>query len=244
MKFLTLATMAFYATLSAACTETVVVVQDHYGECSLELQCPGTTICLDGVCTQPTEPVLACEQNEWMAEGSRWYCHCEGDNCIGTDIEPWSCPFDLLSDTSNEGCGIQCHDHFWLMKDMLLIDRLASPPTIIIDQGQGVVTCTQYVDLNPAQFITDGVSVLVDPNNPRVIKTTYFLTRPARIRTYLHYEGDTEWFLVSWSQFKQDQGGGAYGYFLPNTRVYWRLEAYNDEDEIVDSYENLILTPP
>lgn len=217
-----------------ACTE--VVVEDHYGECTADEQCPGTSVCLDGICVEPEEPVPACERYDWMGNNSTWYCWCQGENCGGTDIYPWSCPFDLLSSPGDTICGIQCHDHFWLSESMLLIDRYEDPPMIVIDEGHGLVTCTQYANLTPLWFFT--ASSLVDLADNRLVHISSVLSRPAivvssyRINdgswidggfTLTYSEPDSEGRLWQVGQFSFPLAREA----LPSgTIINWRLEAH------------------
>ena len=196
LKLLFIAAFVFGIANTVACTtDTKVVIEDHYGECMADEQCPGTSVCLDGICVEPDEPAMSCDQLDWMGYNSTWYCWCDGDNCIGTNAElPWSCPMDLLEDT--QVCGVQCHDHFWLSDDMIFIDRLGNPPRIVIDDGNGVVTCTQYADVSPLRFVRSQtrMSLSVDAaNNTQSIVINFQLTHPGIVFAQYRFNPGDQW---------------------------------------------------
>jgi hypothetical protein len=215
----------------AACTETEVVIEDHYGVCTADEQCPGTYVCQQGYCVEPEEPVAACEPYEWMGNNSTWYCWCDGDNCAGPSIElPWSCPFDLLDDPSSEVCGIQCHDHFWLGKDMIFIDRLGDPPMVVIDNGNGLVTCTQHVDTSPLRFVRSQTAAYSSPANG-VAGVDLRLTHSAMVIVSYRFSPTGTWQYGGFFFTNSIPGGPTHagnirqGGYAPGTTIYWHLQA-------------------
>lgn len=230
----------------SSCIETGVVDNDHCGVCTTDNQCPGTSECLDGICVEPEEPVADCEQYDWLEQNSTWYCWCEGDDCIGTDAElPWSCPIELLDDSTNDQvCGIQCHDHFWLADDTIFINRLGDPPTIVIDDGNGVVTCTQYVDISPLRFVRSETRIFADPLDDHVVQIDYRMTAPAIIEVFIRYNEDSPWINGGLAFTYSDQNHGAvrYGFhpeesYPSGTTTYWKLEAHRDiNNELMDTW--------
>ncbi|MBP6859776.1 MAG: hypothetical protein KBC69_04130 [Candidatus Magasanikbacteria bacterium] len=244
----------------AACTETEVVVNDHYGVCTADEQCPGTYVCQDGICIEPEEPpqsVADCATYEWAGRETPWHCWCEGDNCIGTDAElPWECPLDLLDSDPNDGvCGVQCHDHFWLDAQAVGLDPNTSPPSLTFDVGNGVVTCTQYVDISPLRFVRSQTEIYLDAPDGRTVQIDYRMTAPAIVEVFIRYNEGAQWingglaFTYTFPGGPTNIGGVRYGFrpeesFPSGTTTYWKLEAHRwINNELFDTWTGSITLP-
>lgn len=230
MSYRILFLLALVLANTAACTE--VVVEDHYGECTDDDQCPGTSVCLDNICVEPEEPIADCEPYEWAGERTPWHCWCEGDNCIGADGElPWECPLDLLDSGPSDGiCGVQCHDHFWLDAEVVGLDPNTSPPSLTFDVGHGVVTCTQFVDLSPLRFVRSQTAIFSDPTNSRVVGVDFRLTGPGLVVVSYRTNQGNPWMYGGYaftfsSQNLTNIGNIRYVGFASGTTIYWQLEA-------------------
>ncbi len=190
----------------AGCTEAVV--NDHYGVCTTDQQCPGTSLCLDGICVQqisltcaelgcpsgtecvddvcmePKPATADCDPYQWMTN-SQWYCnYTQGEPAP----EPWICHLNTTDGTANDGsCNIQCAEgDFWLPTNEFTIDANGSPPSLKTDYYGREFTCTQYAYIPPES--TCGITVQVphslsvfspaDSNNERMIWFDFVKTGP------------------------------------------------------------------
>lgn len=234
--------------IMSGCTDTQMVIEDHYGECTDDTQCPGTSVCLDGVCVELVEePTPDCAPYEWAGRDTPWHCWCEGNNCIGTDAElPWSCPLDLLDSDPKDGvCGVQCHDHFWLDASLVNLDQNTSPPSLMFNLGNGTVTCTQYVDMSPLRFVRSQTRIYTDSPDGRTIQIDYRMTAPAIIEVFIRYNQGSPWINngLSFTSSDQNLGGTRYGFrpeesFPSGTTTYWKLEAHRYiNNELFDTWE-------
>lgn len=250
--------ICLYTLAASGCTDNqTIVVNDHYGVCTSDSQCPGTSVCLDGVCVDLEEPPPDCEQYDWAGRQTPWYCWCEG-NCIDTDAElPWSCSLDLLDEDPHDGvCGVQCQDHFWLDAETVGLDPDTSPPSLTFDIGTGVVTCTQYADISPLRFVRSGTIAYLLATNNRVVNIDFKLTKPGVVMVNYRTNPGNPWiyggvaFTYSMPPIVNNIGNIQY-YFpiggLPaGTRTYWRLEArahVNDFSPNNDIWEGSIDLP-
>ncbi len=202
MKSYILCLFAALLAFAGGCTNHEVVVEDHYGQCTDNSQCPGTDKCMDSVCVEQVSqpPQGDCADYEWMA--TEWSCACQGTNCIGTDQTPWTCNFDVLDSNPSDGlCEIQCHDHFWLSQNDMTINPDSSPASLTIDQGNGVVTCAQYhvaptvtIDIPDDTITATSAFIVITFSEP----VEYHLQVTAPTGFTDHYDGTSD--------------GGGYGY--------------------------------
>lgn len=242
-------------TALAACTDTEVIVNEHYGVCMTDGECPGTSVCLDGVCVEPEEPTSYCQPYEWAGRNTPWYCWCEGGDCIGTEQSElsWSCSLDLIP--GDRWCSVQCHDHFWLDVSVVDLDQNTSPPSLMFDRGTSLVTCTQYVDMSPLRFVRSGTAIYLLWNNNRVVNIDFKLTKPGVATISYRTNPGNPWIYggiaFTYSTPLASNIGNIQYFFSPEvfpqgTTTYWRLEArphVNDFNPDNDIWEGSQILP-
>jgi len=96
--------------------------------------------------------------------------------------------------------------------------------------------------LQTAQFIK--AEVVVSPNDPTTIVASYELSAPARVYYKFRYHLDQPWVIWSFENMKNTKSSLSFTSLSPNTTVYWRMEARNDDDNIMDTREGGGLTTP
>lgn len=96
----------------------------------------------------------------------------------------------------------------------------------------------------PGAALFTSVETTFEPTkNGFVQKTAYTLTTPARVFLYEKYALTDSWGLVAYTVSKDDGSYFPVGDFLAGQRVFFRLVAENDADEITDSYESSFTAP-
>lgn len=83
--------------------------------------------------TTPDANPDVCADYRWMAE-KPWDCQ--------TSV-PYTCDMELLP--ADGVCGVQCHDHFWLGTDELIITKEPPPSRLIYYIVDEPITCYQHL---------------------------------------------------------------------------------------------------
>lgn len=73
--------------------------------------------------------------------------------------------------------------------------------------------------------------------------TSYTLSAPARVYLFEKYAFGDPWSNVSFTNQKYRAADFSVGVFPPETKVFFRLVAQNDDGVTTDSYEGIFLTP-
>jgi len=97
-------------------------------------------------------------------------------------------------------------------------------------------------EAKPAQFIS--ADVVVSPEDPAIVVASFELSAPARVYYLFKYDMGEPWVNRAFSNTKETKGSCSFGSINPGAALYWRLEARNDDDTIVDTRQGVIITPP
>lgn len=93
-----------------------------------------------------------------------------------------------------------------------------------------------------AQFIS--ANVIVSPKDPATIVASYELTAPARVYYKFRFNLNEPWVTNAFENIKKIKGSLSFNPVAPNTAIFYRLEARNDDDKIVDTREGGLYIPP
>lgn len=153
--------------------------------------------------------------------------------CLPTETEP--------------PCGPGTHE----VSGICIADPVTPPPpakTLVCGEGTYELNGKCVADSTPppveqnAQFIK--AEVVVSADNPTTIVASYELTIPARVYYKSRFSLNDPWVTLAFENVKNTKSSCAFGPVAPNMKVFWRMEAKNDDDKVVDTREGGLTTPP
>lgn len=100
----------------------------------------------------------------------------------------------------------------------------------------------QCVGVKNVHFLK--VDIYISPDDPAVVVISYELSGPARVYYLFKQEINDPWETRGFTNDKVKKNVSKFTSFNTGAVLYWRLEARNDEDEIVDTVHGVVTMPP
>jgi len=96
-------------------------------------------------------------------------------------------------------------------------------------------------DTKPIRFTNAGIGL--SPKYDGHIVASYSLSNLARVYIKLRPSLTDDWKVWHFNNEKVSNYTVTFGPFAPDTTIFWRMEAKNDKDEVVDTYEGTVYVP-